>query len=96
MSLVHHLIGAASQFDRVDPRQVKNSDGAYVFPVDPFVQLERFLVLGSSGGTYYASERTVTRERLCFRARSCSEARRSPGATSPRSAASRRVCASRA
>lgn len=62
MSLAHHLTGAASQFDRVDPRQVHNHDGAFVFPVDPFVQLERFLVLGSSGGTYYAEERTVTRE----------------------------------
>jgi 60 kDa SS-A/Ro ribonucleoprotein len=61
MSLVHHLIGSTTQFDRVAPGQVQNSDGAYVFPVDPFMRLERFLILGSSGGTYYASERTVTR-----------------------------------
>lgn len=42
--------------------QVPNSDGAYVWPVDDWVRLERFLILGSEGGSYYASERTLTKE----------------------------------
>jgi 60 kDa SS-A/Ro ribonucleoprotein len=41
-------------------RQVKNSAGGYVFPVDDWKRFERFLVLGSEGGSYYASERTLT------------------------------------
>ena len=42
--------------------QVKNNAGGYVFPVTPEVQLDRFLILGSEGGSYYASERTLTKE----------------------------------
>ena len=45
--------------DRAD-RMVKNSAGGYVFPVDDFTRLRRFLVLGSEGGTYYAAERPLT------------------------------------
>lgn len=41
-------------WDRSD--QVKNDAGGYVFQVDDFVRLERFLALGSEGGTYYAGE----------------------------------------
>lgn len=41
---------------------VKNSAGGYVFAVDDWVRLERFLVLGSEGGSYYASEKKLTRE----------------------------------
>ncbi len=52
----------ATQFDRVDPAQVVNSSGAFVFQVGPFERLERFLILGAEGGTYYASERQLTRE----------------------------------
>ena len=42
--------------------QVKNNAGGYVFPVTPQVQLDRFLILGSEGGSYYATERTLTLE----------------------------------
>jgi len=41
--------------------QVKNSDGAYVFGVDPWKRLDRFLILGSEGGSYYASEQKLTK-----------------------------------
>jgi len=44
------------------PGTVADSAGGYVFPVDDWIRLERFLVLGSEGGSYYASERTLTRE----------------------------------
>jgi 60 kDa SS-A/Ro ribonucleoprotein len=42
--------------------QVPNSAGGYAWAVDDWTRLRRFLVLGSEGGSYYASERTLTRE----------------------------------
>jgi 60 kDa SS-A/Ro ribonucleoprotein len=42
--------------------QVPNSAGGYGFPVDDWKRLERFLILGSEGGSYYATERTLTVE----------------------------------
>jgi len=42
--------------------QVENSAGGYAWALDDWARLRRFLVLGSEGGTYYASERTLTRE----------------------------------
>ncbi|MFN8651811.1 MAG: TROVE domain-containing protein [Gemmatimonadales bacterium] len=42
--------------------QVPNSAGGYAFPVDRWSRLDRFLVLGSEGGTYYIGERTLTQE----------------------------------
>jgi 60 kDa SS-A/Ro ribonucleoprotein len=42
--------------------QVANSAGGYAFPVDDWVRMERFLILGSEGGSYYAAESTLTRE----------------------------------
>ena len=43
-------------------QQVKNNAGGFVFKVDDFVQLDRFLILGNENGTYYASEKTLTIE----------------------------------
>jgi 60 kDa SS-A/Ro ribonucleoprotein len=43
-----------------DKQMVKNSAGGYVFAVDDWIRLDRFLVLGSEGGTYYANERKLT------------------------------------
>ncbi|MBI4493063.1 MAG: TROVE domain-containing protein [Chloroflexi bacterium] len=40
--------------------QVPNSAGGYAWPVDDWVRLDRFLVLGSEGGSYYATERALT------------------------------------
>jgi 60 kDa SS-A/Ro ribonucleoprotein len=42
--------------------QVENSAGGFSFPVDDWVRLDRFLVLGSEGGSYYASEKKLTVE----------------------------------
>ena len=42
------------------PGQVKNEAGGYVWQVDDWTRLDRFLVLGSEGGTYYVSERDLT------------------------------------
>jgi len=40
--------------------QVPNSAGGYTWELDDWARLDRFLVLGSEGGTYYASERELT------------------------------------
>jgi 60 kDa SS-A/Ro ribonucleoprotein len=42
--------------------QVPNSAGGFAWAVDEWTRLRRFLILGSEGGTYYASEWTLTRE----------------------------------
>lgn len=42
--------------------QVKNSAGGFGFGVDDWTRLDRFLILGTSGGTYYASESKLTKE----------------------------------
>jgi len=44
--------------------QVNNSAGGFVFAVDNWKRLERFLVLGSEGGSYYASERDLTKQNI--------------------------------
>ncbi len=49
--LMHRVSGSAA-----------NSAGGYSFPVDDWTRLDRFLLLGSEGGSYYASERALTRE----------------------------------
>jgi 60 kDa SS-A/Ro ribonucleoprotein len=42
------------------PGQVPNSAGGYVWAVDNWTRLERFLILGSERGTYYIAERELT------------------------------------
>ena len=44
------------------PGQAPNSAGGNAWAVDCWTRLCRFLVLGSEGGSYYASEWTLTRE----------------------------------
>lgn len=39
---------------------VPNNGGGYGYAVDDFNRLQRFLILGSDGGTYYVSERELT------------------------------------
>ena len=43
------------------PGTVPNSAGGHAFPIDDWARLDRFLVLGSEGGSYYAGEQTLTR-----------------------------------
>jgi 60 kDa SS-A/Ro ribonucleoprotein len=48
--------------------QVKNSAGGFVWAVDDWTRLQRFLILGSEGGSYYASEHKLTFENVqCIR-----------------------------
>jgi 60 kDa SS-A/Ro ribonucleoprotein len=44
--------------------QVENSAGGFVWEVDPFTRLERFLILGSEGGSYYATEQDLTQQNV--------------------------------
>ena len=46
------------------PGQIANSVGGYFYPIDDWARLERFLILGSEGGTYYASELRLTAENV--------------------------------
>src|SRR5688572_3917456 len=60
--------------------QVANSAGGYAWGVDAWTRLDRFLVLGTEGGSYYASERALTRE-------SCEAVERCLGLDGPRTVA---------
>ena len=42
------------------PAMVANNGGGMGFKIDPWKQLDRFLVLGTESGTYYVSERKLT------------------------------------
>src|SRR5579859_1947774 len=43
-------------------KQLPNSAGGYAFPVDDWKRLDRWLILGSQGGSYYAREQRLTVE----------------------------------
>lgn len=50
-----------SQQDEVlGKNQVQNNAGGFVFEITPISLLERFLILGTEGGTYYSSEKKLT------------------------------------
>jgi 60 kDa SS-A/Ro ribonucleoprotein len=54
------------QSEKADPRQVANSAGGFTFVVDDQARLERFLILGTEGGTYYIGERDLTKRNTDF------------------------------
>lgn len=60
----HVSTRSTSQRERTPGRidEVENSAGGFVFAVNDWVRLERFLILGSEGGTYYIGENTLTRD----------------------------------
>lgn len=53
-----------SQMEQLTPDQIQNNEGGYIWSVDKWDRLRRFLVLGSEGGTYYAGERELTKENV--------------------------------
>lgn len=55
------MIVPATQQERADERQVQNSAGGFVYSIGAPEQMRRFLVLGSEGGTFYASQKDLTR-----------------------------------
>jgi 60 kDa SS-A/Ro ribonucleoprotein len=50
------------QRERLDDRQVRNNAGGFVFALDAWGRLDRFLILGSDQPTYYQSAPKLTRE----------------------------------
>ena len=42
--------------------QAPNSAGGFAWAVDDWTRLDRFLILGSEGGSYYATEQALSRE----------------------------------
>lgn len=52
--------------EQTKPNQVVNNTGGYVFTVTPQARIERFLVLGTDGGTYYVGERDLTKQNVDF------------------------------
>ena len=51
---------ATSQQESARADQVQNNAGGSVFALDKWKRLDRFLILGADGGTYYVSERELT------------------------------------
>jgi 60 kDa SS-A/Ro ribonucleoprotein len=61
-SLARHLSTAnIPQSKPLNNRMIKNSTGGFVYGVESWDQLNRFLILGSTNGTYYVSERDLTK-----------------------------------
>ena len=58
----HPFLRAPQSLPIPGTSQVPNSAGGYAWAVDGWTRLRRFLILGSEGGSYYASEATLTRE----------------------------------
>jgi 60 kDa SS-A/Ro ribonucleoprotein len=61
MSYTQHVSGLRTpQAEPARSDQVKNDAGGYAFQVDIWTQLDRFLILGTEGGTYYVDEKSLT------------------------------------
>ena len=52
------------QKQALDDTQVENSAGGYVYRVSIWTNLDRFLILGTEGGSYYAKEQDLTKENV--------------------------------
>lgn len=55
-----------AQTVKASPEQVENNAGGFVFSVSDKSRLERFLILGTDGGTYYVGEKTLTEDNAGF------------------------------
>jgi len=47
-----------------ETEQTLNNTGGFVYKIDNWSRLDRFLILGVDGGTYYATERDITKTNL--------------------------------
>lgn len=50
------------QTEKAKPNQVINNAGGAVFQVSPETRIRRFLILGTTGGTYYQGEAELTKD----------------------------------
>src|SRR5687768_11920285 len=55
-----------AQSEQADSRQVKNNAGGFTFTVSKWDRLERFLILGTDGGTYYVKQADLTKQNVDF------------------------------
>jgi 60 kDa SS-A/Ro ribonucleoprotein len=58
----HVTPGQTPQTEQARPEQVKNNAGGYTFKVSDNVALNRFLTIGTEGGTFYVNEKKLTRD----------------------------------
>lgn len=56
------LLNETPQTEQLDPRQVQNSAGGFVFQISKWERLQRFIVLGADAPTYYATAQKLTKE----------------------------------
>jgi len=64
ISYIEHLAFETPQTEAVSPKQQPNHGGGFSFVVDDWMRLDRFLIMGSEGGTYYQSEQKLTLENM--------------------------------
>jgi 60 kDa SS-A/Ro ribonucleoprotein len=50
--------------EKGSPKQVRNNAGGYSFKVDAWNRLDRFLIIGTDGGTYYTKQQDLTKQNL--------------------------------
>jgi 60 kDa SS-A/Ro ribonucleoprotein len=60
MSYKAYKLQDAKQTQQAHPNQVPNNAGGFVWELDDWARLNRFLVLGTEGGTYYVAQRPLT------------------------------------
>lgn len=59
-------VKATPQTQRADAEQVQNNAGGYTFKASDKSRLERFLILGVDGGTYYVKTPDLTSQNVDF------------------------------
>ncbi|WP_437708742.1 TROVE domain-containing protein [Sorangium sp. So ce448] len=60
--LKHFAALVTPQRQKARADQARNSAGGFAFALDEWARLDRWLILGAEGGTYYATERKLTVE----------------------------------
>lgn len=64
ISYVEHIASETPQTEAVSPKQQPNNGGGFSFVVDDWMRLDRFLIMGSEGGSFYQSEKKLTVENM--------------------------------
>uniref|UniRef100_A0A914P5A3 TROVE domain-containing protein n=1 Tax=Panagrolaimus davidi TaxID=227884 RepID=A0A914P5A3_9BILA len=54
----------SGQMKKIREDQVQNSAGGFVFEVSDDIRVRRFIILGTTGGSYYATEKELTMENV--------------------------------
>lgn len=50
------------QSEQAHPSQKENNAGGFSFTIDKWGRLDRWLILGAEGGTYYVGEKELTKD----------------------------------